>query len=164
MTGDNATLSARGSLSGRPRPGLPSRVGPSAPASNRSRTVPWETLELRLSAILESGPGKFHPAQPCAPPGRGLYLRHHFPKGNCMVVECPAASRRSLTTSPKRKPARWSTPRPATRPAWPSARTLSGEGTDIAGDFSCLAPPFPRERCNCLCIQSLNKSSTSRIP
>ena len=32
---------------------------------------------LRLSAILESAPGKFHPNQLCAAPGqRGLYLGH----------------------------------------------------------------------------------------
>ena len=49
--------------------------------SGALRTLLKNTRLLRLSAILESAPGKFSPNQLCASPVRGLHLRHRFSKG-----------------------------------------------------------------------------------
>ena len=106
--------------------------------AHASQGTPTPVRHLRLSAILESAPGRSHPNQPCAPPGRGLYLRCRFPKSRYMAVAWHADSSGSPTTSPKRKPSPWSTPRPATPRAWPSG-SCSGPACGCPRPWRCGA-------------------------
>ena len=79
---------------------LPSVIqGCFTPDRAESSYLTWAG-DLRLSAILESAPGKFHPNQLCASLVRGLHLRHRFSKGSYMAVVRRADFTGSLPTPP----------------------------------------------------------------